>query len=489
MGMRRHPRSLGLAAVGALLAALGLAACGGSGDAGALNSSATPTTALASAPSTSTTTPSTTSAAPAASTAAAPAGVRFATVTLRVPQGTGAAPFDTPRTLTIPKGWSAEVWARVNNARFEAWTPEHQLLVSQPALGTITLLKPRSGGAVPGTGATLLKGLTQPQGMAFDRVGSTEVLYVAESDQVDRYVWANGRPTRRTTVVGNLPDTDPVGDDVHRAKSLVVAPDHSLYVTLASSTNAGVADSQMHPQRGTIAHVVPGSGKLSIYATGIRNGEGLSFDPDGSLWTAVNNRDNILYPFHRAYGSVANAFGKTIPAYVNDHPTEELAKLSQGRNLGWPFCNPDPDVDPGKPGSALDYDHPAFTPDAHNNPGGRVLDCAKLPRIDRGVPAHSAPLGLHFLEGTTAPKAFQGGAVLALHGSWNRHPPRAPAVAWFPWSTSKHTLGTQVALVSGFQLPSGDRWGRPVDAVPGPDGALYVTDDQAGAVYRIGPGG
>jgi glucose/arabinose dehydrogenase len=344
-----------------------------------------------------------------------------------------------------------------------------------------------------GNGATanvepLMSGLTDPQGMAFDRVNGRTVFYLAESDRLDRFTWENGRPGARTTVVGNLPDTDPVGDDVHRAKSLVVAPDHTLYITIASSTNAGTADSRMHPQRGTIAQVDPRDGKLTIYASGVRNGEGLSFDPDGKLWTAVNNRDNILFPFHRGYGDgQRDDFFKTIPAYVNDHPDEELAKLSKGRNLGWPFCNPDSDVHPGVPGSPLNYDHPPFTPDAHNNPGERVLDCARLPRIDRGIPAHSAPLGLHFTQGTSLPGALRNGAVLALHGSWNRHPPRAPVVAWFPWVARRHTLGGQVNLVSGFQLPDGSRWGRPVDALPGPGGALYVSDDTAGAVYRIGP--
>ena len=82
---------------------------------------------------------------------------------------------------------------------------------------------------------------------------------------------------------------------------------------------------------------------------------------------------------------------------------------------------------------------------------------------------------------------WSDGAVVAVHGSWDRTPPRAPAVLWFPWEAQQQTLGNQVDLVTGFQEPDGTRWGRPVDAVPGPDGDLYVTDDTAGAVYRIGP--
>ena len=74
---------------------------------------------------------------------------------------------------------------------------------------------------------------------------------------------------------------------------------------------------------------------------------------------------------------------------------------------------------------------------------------------------------------------------MGAHGSWDRKPPRAPAVLWLPWSTARRTLSSATPLVSGFQLAGGQRWGRPVDAVPGPGGALYVTDDTAGAVYRF----
>ncbi|MFZ0383071.1 MAG: hypothetical protein WAL38_34940, partial [Solirubrobacteraceae bacterium] len=125
--------------------------------------------------------------------------------------------------------------------------------------------------------------------------------------------------------------------------------------------------------------------------------------------------------------------------------------------------------------------------DAQTNPTGARLNCASLAPIERGLPAHSAPLGFHFLEGSRLPAPWTGGAVVAVHGSWDRQPPRAPAVLWLPWDASTHTLGAPIALISGFQLASGDRWGRPVDAVPGPDGALYVSDDTAGAIYRIVP--
>jgi glucose/arabinose dehydrogenase len=422
-------------------------------------------------------------------TTAADGGTPLATTALTVPAANASAPFDTPREVQLPAGWEASVWSRVDSPRFETWTPEGGLLVSKTDQGSIVLLTPDAANpASPPRQAEVIRGLTQPQGMAFDTFHGNRVLYVIESDRLDRYAWSASGPGARTTVVDHLPDLDPDGDDVHRWKSVVVAPDHTLYIPLPSSTNAGLADERMSPPRGTVATVDPETGKLGIFAKGIRNGEGLSFAPDGSLWTAVNNRDNIAYPFHRAYGDVSDPFGKVIQGYVDDHPPEEVAKLWRGRDLGWPTCNPEPDVDPGVAGSALRYGDLPFTPDAQNNPDGTIRSCAGLAPLERGIPAHSAPLGFHFVAAGKLGADRGAGAVLALHGSWNRQPPRAPAVVWMDWDAAKKTLGTAQTIIGGFQGADGRRWGRPVDAVLGPDGALYVSDGDAGAVYRVTTG-
>jgi glucose/arabinose dehydrogenase len=407
-------------------------------------------------------------------------------VDLSVSPANATAPFDVPRAVQVPPGWNASVWARVPHARYEVWTPEGALLVSQPDNGTVSLLSPGSApGAVPQQ-RVLLAGLTQPQGMAFD-TGGRRVMYVVESDRLDRYPWSAGGPGPRTTVVDHLPDLQPGGDDVHRQKSIVVGPDHTLYIPLPSSTNAGLADERMDPPRGTVATVDPDTGALRIFARGIRNGEGLSFAPDGSLWVAVNNRDNIAYPFHRAYGGRPDAFAEIIQGYVTDHPPEELARLTPGHDLGWPVCNPDPDVDPGVAGTALDEADPPYTPDAQSNPDSTVRSCTGLKPIERGVPAHSAPLGLHFLPAGTLGVDRGEGAVLALHGSWNAQPPRAPEVVWVPWNAAATSLGAPQTIFGGFQDATGARWGRPVDNVIGPDSALYVSDDVSGTIYRVTP--
>jgi glucose/arabinose dehydrogenase len=428
--------------------------------------------------------PSPSSPAPApASTAVPPAAAR-STVNLVIPAGQGGGPFATPRTLTVPPGWTARVWARVPGARMEAWTPGGDLLVSQPALGRIVELKPGAHGTA--AAHVLLSGLTLPQGMAFARVAGRWVLYVGESDQIDRYPWgAGGIGGSRTVIAPHLPDAEPAGDDVHRPKDVAVAPGGVVYFGVGSSSNASPADRAFSPPRAVIMAVRPDGSGLRVVEKGVRNGEGLAVAPDGSVWTAVNNRDNVPYPFHSPYAGHGDAFGQVIQAYVNEHPPDEVVPVTAGRDLGWPYCNPDQDR--SHPAGSL-ADVP-FVPDSVTNPAGGRLACAALPPVEVGLPAHSAPLGMSFLKGSAIPAPWSGGAVVAAHGSWDRQPPRAPAVLWLAWDAARHTLRPAVTLVGGFQDAAGDRWGRPVDAVAGPDGSLYVSDDTAGAVYRLAPPG
>jgi glucose/arabinose dehydrogenase len=264
---------------------------------------------------------------------------------------------------------------------------------------------------------------------------------------------------------------------------VAVAPDGTVYFNVGSSSNANPDDRTMTPPRAVIMAVNSNGSNLHVVETGVRNGEGLAVAPNGVVWTAVNNRDNITYPFSGAYDGVADALGQVIQAYVNNHPPDEVVPVTQGRDLGWPYCNPDPDLNTPAGSEA----NVPFVADALTNRGGTALDCASLPRVQVGLAAHSAPLGLAFLEGSKLPAPWSGGAVVAVHGSWDRQPPQPPAVLWMAWNAASATLQPAVTVVSGFQDADGSRWGRPVDAVPGPDGSLYVSDDTAGAIYRLSP--
>ena len=403
-------------------------------------------------------------------------------VTLVVPPGLGEGPFATQRKVSVPTGWTARVWARVPGARMEAWTPEGDLLVSEPTGGRIVELKP--GAQQAASTSTLLSGLNSPQGMAFARFSGHWVLYVGEAGQIDRYPWgAHGISGTRTVIAAHLPGYYPSGDDVHPFKDIAVAPGGTLYFDVGSSSNANPGDRTMKPPRAVIMAMQPNGSDLHVVEKGVRNGEGLAVAPNGTVWTAVNNRDNIPYPFHKAYGGYKDAFGKVIQAYVNNHPPDEVLPVTQGRDLGWPYCNPDQDLN-HPTGSLANV---PFVADALTNPDGQHLDCAKLSKLQVGLPAHSAPLGLAFLESSKIPAPWSGGAVVAVHGSWNRQPPRAPAVLWMAWNAVKHSLMPAVAMITGFQNADGSRWGRPVDAIPGPDSALYVSDDTANAIYRFMP--
>jgi glucose/arabinose dehydrogenase len=424
---------------------------------------------------------STTAAAPVPPAQPAAAPQALTSVSLTVPDGMRTGAFATPRSVLIPPGWTISLWAAVPDARLATWTPDGALLVSRPGEGEVVRLVPGANGTA--TSTPVIDGLEQPHGLAFD--GST--LYVAESNEIRSYDYAAGRATNGRTIVDGLPDAKSAelgGHYAHALKTVIVGPDKSLYFSIGSSGNiSGDDDRAANPQRATIMHVPAGGGDPEVFARGVRNGTGLAIAPDGSVWTAVNNRDNIEYPFDKQYpGGTGSAQGEVIEGYVADHPAEELAKLTPGRDLGWPYCNPDPDVEPGASGTAYDYTTPPYVNDQETNADGKELDCAKLTPIEQGLGAHSAPLGMVFAQ---LPAPYGQGALVGVHGSWNRNPPRAPEVSFFPWANG--TLGAQQTLVGGFQAADGSRWGRPVAAVPGPDGAIYVTDDQAGAVYRLVP--
>ncbi|MCW2744179.1 MAG: gluconolaconase [Mycobacterium sp.] len=412
------------------------------------------------------------------------------------------APFDTPRRVTLPPGWTAEVWARVPGARLAAATPEGDLLVSQPGQGSVALLHPAAVPSAAPAVTSLVRGLDQPHGLALDLTApGGPFLYVAESNAIDRYVWrGDGTLGARTIVLSGLPDSrspELHGRYAHALKSVMVGPDHTVYVTVGSTGNVSVEDRTASPPRAVVLAVPFGATlpatRAATFAQGIRNGEGLAIAPDGSLWTAVNERDDLGYPVARPGAPLA--VGQVDEKYVRDHPAEAVARLTPGRELGWPYCEPDPDTLPGSIGGTQHLQQLRFARDVQFNADGSKLDCATLPRVEQGLPAHSAPLGLSFPGSTTGvgvaapplPAPYGAGALVGVHGSWDRTPPRAPQVTFLPWQGTG--LGGQVTLVGGFQDASGDRWGRPVDALMGRDGALYVTDDAAGAVYRIVPPG
>src|SRR6185503_2405429 len=307
-------------------------------------------------------------------------------VTVQVPTSMRTAPFDVTRTLMVPPDFSIAVYTRIAGARFLAPTPDGNLLVSQPSAGKILLVRPHgSGDPLVSDFAT---GLRSPHDMVFRAISGTTYLYVAESHQINRYVYTAGALTaqNRQIIITGLPDAGG-----HPLKNIALDANNMLYVSIASSCNACLSDTQSNPVRGSIyQYNADGSGGR-LFARGLRNAEGLDFVPGtNTLWVAVNNRDNIVFPFHSDWnGDGSDDYGKVMQSYVDNHPPEEFTSVRDGGNYGWPFCNPNPDTPNG-------LNNMPFDVDVELNPTSSQLNCDTADRIVKGIQAHSAPLGMTF---------------------------------------------------------------------------------------------
>jgi glucose/arabinose dehydrogenase len=461
---RRALRSGHAMAVTLVVTVLALGACNSAGgDTGTRSPASTPTARASAGSDSPSATPSTR---PSVRSGTAAIGL-LSPVRLTVAAGTEAGPA-AGRSLNLPAGWSAEIWADVPGARLAAWAPDGRLVVSTGDNGIVSILTPAGNGRAPEV-ATLLDGLNNPQGVAFAEREGRPVLVVGEETRLVSYDYADGAVSNRRVILDGLPGGG------HGGKAVAVR-DGVISYSVGSATNRDPVDRTSSPQRGVVAQVrLDGTGNRTI-GTGIRNGFGLGYAPDGSLFAAVNQADNQPYPFRDDTGR----YGQTVQEFVNDNPVEQLSRITPGTDLGWPYCVPD---------SRAGVTDLPFVNDPVNNPDGQALDCGDIGTTMVGLPSHSAPLGLAFTSGAGLPAAIGSGALISAHGSWNRQPPRPPYVAYSPWDDVTKTLGAAVELITGFQESDGSRWGRSVAAVPGPDRSIYLTDDQAGLVYRITPGG
>lgn len=397
-------------------------------------------------------------------------------VPVEVPSGLDTAPFNSARSVIVPPGFGLRVIARVPSARFMAEAPNGDLLVSRPGNGTIVRVVPGNGGTTTNVFAT---GLSEGHDLVFHTVGATDYLYIGETDRISRAEYMEGDVTLRprTTVVGGLPDSslpELAGSYGHALKNIAFSGS-TMFISIASATNADPSDILANPKRGAIYTTPDIGGTLTLYAQGLRNAEGLAIHPvTGELWAAVNHRDNIRYPLKDG----RFPYKALDPAYYNDNPPEPFTRVRNGGNYGWPYCNPSFEAGP---------DLPAYLPDVDNNEDEAVLDCDTIDRISKALPAHSAPLGLSFWTGSAVPALWRNGAVIGLHGCWNCTEPRGYKVVYLPLRPDNGFADPQ-DLVTGFLSDPADntsRWGRPVDVIPNRNGNLYISDDYAGAIYEL----
>lgn len=401
------------------------------------------------------------------------AQVNLVTKQVQVPASMRSAPFDVNRYLNVPEEFDIAVYGRVPNARFLATAPNGDLFISQPDRGTVTVLRP--GQESDPQVFTYISGLSRPHDMLFHTIGTVTYLYLSEQDKINRFVYLDGdtKAHDREIVVSGLP-----GGGNHPLKNFALSPDDLLYVAIASASNADPADRRSNPQRCAIYEYTADGKNGRLFATGIRNAEGVRFVPGTSeLWVVVNQRDNIRYP----YPDIPDWYGKVIPDYVDNHPPDEFIHVRDGGDYGWPFANPNPDTDNG-------MDYPPFDPDYENNKDWSLYPPEAFDVATKGIQAHSAPLGLTFLHDTNVLPQFAAGALVGLHGSWNRVKKTGYRVIYFTLDPDTQYLGAEQEFVSGW-LDSDTQgvWGRPVATAVSPEGNIYVSDDTSGTVYVLTP--
>ena len=336
------------------------------------------------------------------------------------------------------------------------------------------------------TSTVLLSGLTQPHGLAFD--GTT--LYVAESNRIQAYTYAEGAATGPRLVVDGLPDsksTELGGQYAHALKSVAVGPDHALYFSIGSSGNISAEDRDATPQRASIMRIPPGGGPPEVFARGVRNGTGLAVAPDGSVWTAVNNRDNIEYPFDAALRGREGVVARRGDRRLRERPpAEELAKLDARARPGLAVLQPRPGRPTGAGGHRTRVHQPAVRQRHRDQPRRREAQL-RGPAADRAGPRCPLRAARDELHGRAARAVRQGCAgrrarvvePRAAAGAGGRPTSRGRMARSV--RSARSSAGSRTRAATG----GGGRWRRSSD----PTGRSTSPTTHADAVYRLAPPG
>ena len=358
------------------------------------------------------------------------------------------------RHLSVPPGYAVNLYAKgLGRARLMVLTPTGDIILSSPRNRVLLIEADRNGDGRADGVRVLIGRLRRPHGLWLDTdTGSGDVadpgrkgmawLYIAEEARVVRVRFdiAKGRRVGKLeTVLTGLPD-----DGGHWTRTLKRGPDGWFYLTVGSSCNVCV---EAHPWRATMLRFRPDGDpknrKVEIHARGLRNTVGFDWRPGtGALYGVDNGRDWL----------------------GDDFPPDELNRITAGGFYGWPYFNganvPDPDLGGLGGDEARDPIPPAFA-----------------------FPAHVAPLSIRFLRHQGNPR-YRNAALVGEHGSWNRSEKIGYQVVSLHWN-GKGAI-TRRPFLTGF-LRRGKVSGRPVDVIEAPDGTIFVSDDFAGAIWRIVP--
>lgn len=353
-------------------------------------------------------------------------------VKLLVPNKYKKGVFRKERTLVAPPGFNVSLFAAgLEGARFMALGPEGWLYVSLPGKGMIILLPDEDRDGVADDHVIYAKKLDRPHGLAF--FGKN--LYVAGTGSITKLVDEDGD--------GKADTYELISEDVpqgggHWTRSIAVGSDNMLYVSVGSSCNVCL---ERDRRRAAILRFPLTGGRGELFARGLRNSVGIAFHPlSGELWGSDNGRDWL----------------------GDDLPPEELNLIIKGGDYGWPYCYgqriPDPDF-------------------------GTKERCKDTRPPEVEMQAHSAPLGIAFGYRLAFSQYYRKMLYIAFHGSWNRSVPTGYKLVGIRFRDGG-PVGGPFDIVTGW-LRDGDVWGRPVSPIVGSDGALYLSDDRADAIYRI----
>jgi glucose/arabinose dehydrogenase len=311
-----------------------------------------------------------------------------------------------------------------------------------PSANRITMLRDADGDGIAETRSVFLQGLNSPFGMAL--VGNE--LFVANTDAIVKFPYTTGQGsiTAQGTKVTDLPAGP---RNHHWTKALIASRDGTrLYATVGSNSNVAEFGMDEEAGRAAIWEVDRATGQKRLFATGLRNPNGMGWEPTtGELWTVVNERDEI--------GS------DLVPDY--------LTSVKDGAFYGWPWAyyrdHVDERVKPPRPDMVAKTQMPSYA-----------------------LGSHVAPLGMAFSDARLMPKELSSGAFVGMHGSWNREPHSGYKVVLVPFLGGMPS-GQPIDVLTGFLSPEGKANGRPVGVAMDSKGALLVADDVGNVIWRVAP--
>jgi glucose/arabinose dehydrogenase len=350
----------------------------------------------------------------------------------------GASAADVPLNLVkLPEGFKIEIFAEgVEGARSLAVSPNGTVFAGQRQGEHVYAMQDKDGDGKAETVHKIVTGMSGNNGVAF----KDGALYVGEISKIIRFDDIENHldaPPQPAVVIDSLPT-----DAHHGWKYISFGPDNLLYFGIGAPCNICNKE-QEDPRYATICRIHPDGSNFEIVAHGVRNTVGFTWHPTNQqLWFSENGRDLL----------------------GDDRPPCEINKVTElGQHFGYPYCHGGNDPDPEFAGDR---------------------NCDEFVKPMQNLAAHVAPLGVRFYTGDKFPGEYRNALFIAEHGSWNRSIPQGYRITYVKVDDEGNVTQDWKVFAEGW-LRRTQAWGRPVDLQIMPDGAMLVSDDKAGVVYRI----